>query len=292
MRHDHAVGPALGAKPRTEDIDVAGLTHPGLVRRSNQDHFLVCSLHKYARVHATSLPPYAIQREGDGWMAFFGMVADGVGGSAGGEIASRAAIEAVPAYVNDALDCFSYHDPTNEAAFITQLEAAAHQSHQAVLARARENPTLAGMATTLTLMMVVWPMCYLLQVGDSRGYRLVGGRLQQLTHDQTVAQQLIDYGTDAEEVRLSPMANVLTSAIGSKNRPVVSRFRLTHDDVLLLCSDGLTRHVTDATIERRLRETTTAEQGCRALIQDALDDGGTDNVTVVVARTVRKPERP
>jgi protein phosphatase len=132
-------------------------------------------------------------------------------------------------------------------------------------------------------------MLYILQVGDSRCYRLREGQLQQLTRDQTVAQDLVDQGLlpPANAIR-SPFAHVLSSSIGGNTQPAVSGFALTTGDVHLLCTDGLTKHVSDQRIRERLLNLTSSEQACRALVQDALDGGGTDNVTVVVLRAVRE----
>jgi protein phosphatase len=146
------------------------------------------------------------------------------------------------------------------------------------------------MATTLTLWIGVWPWSYLLQVGDSRCYVYHGDRLTQISRDQTMAQELVDQGiltrSDADNSR---WAHVLSSAIGGQQTaPVVTRFRQSWRSVGLLCSDGLTKHVSDERIEERLRTMTSAKQVCEDLLQDALDDGGTDNITIIVGRALRK----
>jgi serine/threonine protein phosphatase PrpC len=144
------------------------------------------------------------------------------------------------------------------------------------------------MATTLTLYLGHWPKAHLLQVGDSRCYLLRGDELTQITRDQTMAQELIDLGVltraDATGTRFE---HTLSSSIGGRQTaPVVTEFDLTWDTVVLLCSDGLTRHVTDERIRDRLRTMTSARQVCEDLVQDALEGGGSDNITVVVRRTV------
>jgi serine/threonine protein phosphatase PrpC len=132
----------------------------------------------------------------------------------------------------------------------------------------------------------VWPYIYLLQVGDSRYYLFRGGVLTQVTRDQTLAQELVDEGVlSRAEAPQSMLANVLSSSIGGPQAaPVVSRVRSDWRDVHLLCSDGLTKHVSDERIAERLAAMTSAKQACEQLVQDALDDGGTDNVTVLVGR--------
>ena len=145
------------------------------------------------------------------------------------------------------------------------------------------------MATTLTLMLFVWPQAYLLQVGDSRYYILRDGELTQISRDQTLAQVLVDDGVFSRtEASKSPLSNVLSSAIGgSETTPVVTGIDQDWNYVHLLCSDGLTKHVSDERIAERLRSMTSAKQVCEDLLQDALDDGGSDNISIIVVRDLR-----
>ena len=279
-------------RPRDDEIDFFGITHPGKVRKDNQDHYLVSTLHKTARVKATSLPNPELFELPSQRIASFGMVADGVGGHTGGETASRAAVEAIAEYVKETMNAFYAADESDESAFFSALEDAAAACHQAVIQRAHDSGQPTG-ATTLTLFVAVWPSLYLLHVGDSRFYLYRGGALQRLTRDQTMAQDLVDSGVLAKEQAVrSPLAHVLTSSIGgSETRPDVSRVELTRGDVLLLCTDGLTKHVSDDRIADRLREMTSAEQVARTLVDDALAGGGSDNVTVLVIGGVKAGRR-
>jgi protein phosphatase len=257
------------------------------VRKQNQDHFLVCTLHKTARVRATSLPNPELLELPSQRLASIAVVADGVGSTAGGETASRAAIETVAAYATNAMECFYASDPDDEEAFYEALRVAATESHDAVVERAKEGGDQKGASTTLTLAIFVWPQMYILQVGDSRCYRLRGEVLEQLTRDQTVAQDLVDSGIlPKENLQRSPFAHVLSSSIGGRTQPVVTRVQLGQPgaEAILLCTDGLTKHVSDARIKERLSAMTSSEQACRALMDDALAGGGTDNITVVVLR--------
>jgi protein phosphatase len=140
------------------------------------------------------------------------------------------------------------------------------------------------------LALFVWPWVNVLQVGDSRYYRYENGELTQVTRDQTMAAALVEQGVfSPEEAGRTRWANVLASSLGGKQTaPVVSRLPSNLTVVHLLCSDGLTKHVTDARSER-LATLTSARQACEALIEDALEDGGSDNITVVVGRAVPKP---
>jgi serine/threonine protein phosphatase PrpC len=279
----------MGRKPFGEDWDYYGLTHQGFVRKTNQDHFLICSLRKHMEVHRTSLPNLdQIPLEGER-VAYLAMVADGVGSGAGGGEASRIALEEMAQYVADTMRCYYTADATNEQVFFDALEEAAMRGHASVVKMAEADPERRRMATTLTVWVGAWPHSYLLQVGDSRCYLYGNGKLTQISRDQTMAQELVDQGvltrSDADN---SHWAHVLSSAIGgTQTAPAITRVDQAWNGVGLLCSDGLTKHVTDEQISERLRTMTSAKQACTDLLQDALDDGGTDNITIVVGR-VRK----
>ena len=271
-------------KPRDEDLDLFGLTHQGLVRSENQDHFLIGTLHRELAVHGTSLPMSQLLLRGER-LATFGVVADGVGGTAGGAAASQRAVATIAQYVQSTLRCFSVADPNHEPAFVDALRAAALEAHTAVRAIGSDAEDY-GPATTLTMAIGVWPRAYVLQVGDSRCYVYGDGALRRLTRDQTVAQDFVDSGTlKAEELARSPYRNVLSSAIGGRNAdPVVSALNQRRDNVVLLCSDGLTRHVTDEELGVALASIRSAEQVCQDLLRLALERGGTDNITIIVGR--------
>jgi serine/threonine protein phosphatase PrpC len=275
-------------KPTDAELDVYGLTHPGKVRQSNQDHFLIASLRKQMMVHLTSLPepdqlPTLSER-----LAFLAMVADGVGGSAAGETASRLAVEVITRYVGESIRCYYAAPNEHDDAFLAALAEAAFQCHADLLTVAHEQPDLAGMATTLTLWIGVWPRAYLLQIGDSRCYILRNQQLVQLSRDQTMAQELVDAGVMARsEAGRTRWAHTLSSSLGGRQTaPTVTRLDQEWGTVGLLCSDGLTTHVSDDQIRDRLRSMTSARQVCEDLLQDALEGGGTDNITILVGRAI------
>jgi serine/threonine protein phosphatase PrpC len=274
-------------KPRDDEIDRYGLTHQGLVRKTNQDHFLLASVHRSVRIHQTSLSEHDHLPFGDERMAVLAMIADGVGGGEGGERASRTAMEVASRYIVGSLHAFQNAD-ANDEAFTNTLQDAAMVTHAAVVEGAKAVPDIRSMATTLTLFLGIWPWYYILQIGDSRYYLYRDGKLTQLTRDQTVAQDLVDQGVlkraDAERSRF---AHVLSSAIGGQQTtPVVTRLRADWRNVHLMCSDGLTKHVSDERIAERLATMTSSKQAAEALLQDALDGGGSDNITIIVGRAV------
>lgn len=276
-------------KPLDDEIDVYGVTHRGRVREKNQDHFLISSLRKRMDVFLTSLPDAGAGPEGTERLAFLAMVADGVGGSAAGEEASRLAVKAVTDYIAHSTHCYYTADASDDEAFITALADAAMQCHATLSRNGESDPDRRGMATTLTLWLGVWPRAYVLQVGDSRYYLLRGDELTQISRDQTMAQELIDRGlisrADASRSRWS---HVLSSAIGGpQTTPVVTAVAQDWGHVHLLCSDGLTKHVSDERIREHLLRMKSARQVCEDLLQEALDGGGTDNITIVVGRALR-----
>jgi protein phosphatase len=284
-----ATDPALSRKPRDDELDVYGLTHPGLVRQENQDHFLICSLRKDVVVHRSSLPDLAGLARPQERVAFLAMVADGVGGGMAGEEASRIAVESVTRYVAESVRCYYSTDAGAEDGLLETLQAAALRCHEVVVQHAAEDAERRGMATTLTLWLGLWPRAFLIHVGDSRCYILRRHELTQLSRDQTMAQELVDLGVLSRvEAANTRLAHTLSSSIGGRHTsPVVTRMTQEWGNVGLLCSDGLTRHVSDDRIGERLRRMTSARQVCEDLLQDALDGGGTDNITIIVGRAVR-----
>jgi serine/threonine protein phosphatase PrpC len=278
-------------KPLDHEIDTWGLTHVGHKRQQNQDNFVVASLHKSTQVHQSSVDGLAGMLGGDERLAYLIMVADGVGGSELGEEASRVALASAMEYVSESMRCY-YMSKDDHGRFADELQQAAMQCHVRVQERALE-ARAASMATTLTVFLGVWPYAYLLQVGDSRYYVYRDGALTQVTRDQTMAEDLVDQGVFTRTAAMrTPLAHVLSSAIGGEQTtPVVTRLEAHRGNVHLLCSDGLTKHVSDERIKERLGGMTSARQACEALLQDALDGGGTDNITLVVSR-VLSPDVP
>ncbi|HSR15950.1 MAG TPA: protein phosphatase 2C domain-containing protein [Gemmatimonadales bacterium] len=275
--------------PREADIDVFGLTHPGKARPSNADHFLILSMNRSLQVRGTSLPeglfrPLATQPRG-----YLFLVADGVGSGRGGEQASESALRDLTRYVTQTTSLYYQCYPNDEDRFLSELRDAVSLTHEHVRGEASRRG-MPGMATTLTMVAVFWPRAYLVHVGDSRCYRFHRGRLERMTTDQTMAQALIDAGALTEsKSELSPLKHVLTSAIGADEaQPEVHAVDTDWADVLLLCTDGLTKHVSDGEIYDVLKEDRTAEETATGLRDLALERGGSDNITIVVGR-LRRP---
>ena len=276
-------------KTQSAKVDTYGLTDVGKVRSHNEDQFLIASLHKRMALHFTSLSDVSELERLTSPDAFLFLVADGVGGVMGGEVASSTAVQSVARYIAHTTDCYYTFNVDQEHQFMDQLQSSVIECHTALQEEfgtggRRSKP---GPATTLTLVTVMWPRAYIIQVGDSRCYYLRNGKLKQLTQDQTLGREMVDMGVMSEtDVQNAGLDNVLSSAIGATIRPALGLIDLEPDDVLLLCTDGLTKHVSDEEICRALDTLENAEQMCRHLVDAALEGGGSDNVTVVVSRVV------
>ena len=267
--------------------DLYGLTHVGKVRQRNEDQFLVARLKKTSKTLFSSLDEeesegVSAHEESD---ALLLMVADGVGGSDQGQLASRTAVESLNEQLKRVAGCYFGLGIDDEHELITQLEEAVESAHQDVVRKRGEQ---SSGATTLTLVTLIWPTAYVLHVGDSRGYYLQADRLRQFTRDQTLAEQLIDQGVLEEgDAAVKKFEHVLTQAVGSHTAtPTVSLLDLDPGDSLLLCSDGLTKHVDDETLEDVLRNGGSAKAICERLLELALDGGGRDNITVIVGHMI------
>lgn len=272
-----------GARPTRADVDVFGLTHVGHVRVANEDHYLVATLHKMLQVERTSLPAEQVEGFTSGARGYLFLVADGVGGLVGGDRASGAALRAVARYVTSATTCWYDVSSAEGPELLRELQKAVLDAHDHLLEQE------SGTATTLTMVFVTWPRAYVVHVGDSRCYRLRAGKLELLTTDQTIAQAMVEAGvmTQADADR-TQWKHVLASALGGQEAtPATFMTDCRWDDVMLLCTDGLTKHVSDDEIAAALQRAQSSEETCKSLVDLALERGGTDNITVVCGRLRR-----
>jgi protein phosphatase len=274
-------------RPMTADIDVFGLTHRGYVRSTNADHFLIASFHRSLRVHATSIGEIG-PRETES-RGFILVVADGVGGLNAAAEGSARALTLVSQHLLHASEICSQMAMEREDGAIEELKTAVGHAHRALLDEAQASGVPAT-ATTLTMYAAFWPRAFVVNVGDSRMYRLRGSDFRRLTTDQTVAQMMVEAGAmTPESAERSRLKHVLWSAVGSTElAPDVLVTDCDVRDRTLLCSDGLTKHVSDEEIRDYLARDMTSEAMCNALQDLALSRGGTDNITIVSGR-VRRP---
>jgi len=265
-------------------VDSFGLTDIGTIRTVNEDQFVIASLRKSVRLRHTSLTDAGLVARLAGVESYLFVVADGVGGRPGGELASTSAVASLLEYVDQAVVAYHSLDIDQEHNFLANLEHSVQRAHERIIEE--HGSPGKGPATTLTMVTLTWPRAYLVHVGDSRAYYLRGGRLRQLTRDQTTGEYMVDVGawTEDQAARAKVGGN-LTSALGGQEMtPAVGLIDLEPGDVLLLCTDGLTKHVADPQIAEVLGGTGNAEAMCRELVQKALQTGGSDNVTVIVAK--------
>lgn len=231
----------------------AGLSDQGLRRSANQD-------------------AYSIDRDG----RFF-IVADGMGGHAGGQEASRVATQAIQTYLNQNWQSSLASDALLEAAF--------QQANAAILQDQQAYPERSDMGTTVVVVLFRAEQVWCAHVGDSRLYRLQGHQLQQITEDHTWVAQAIKGGKlSPEQSRIHPWRNVLAQCLGREDLQhiEVQHLEIQPGDRLLLCSDGLTEELPDTLIADYLQSSQAGEKAAAALVKAANDQGGHDNITVVI----------
>ena len=263
-----------------------GLTDTGKVRRTNQDQFLIAALRKSLHVQATSLPAPKFQYGSDQSQLF--VVADGMGGHAGGETASALAIDSVEAFVLNTFQWFAHVKGTDEDKLLADFQKALAHANARLLAEAAERPELHGMGTTLTLAYRLNDMLFVAHVGDSRCYFLRRDQFYRLTRDHTLVDEMVRRGVlSAEEAQHNQWRHVITNVVGGDTPAVdveVHKVHLQAGDAVLLCSDGLTNMVADDEILRILRTESDPKRACELLVAQANERGGNDNITVVIAR--------
>ncbi len=272
--------------PPKVDVAVGALSHVGKVRKNNEDHYLVVHRRRSRTVLATSLPQDALEAHAEDAYAI--AVADGMGGRAFGELASQLALR-TGWDLGSAELSWTLKATEDE---IRLLKDKARMYFElidaAIAARAAGQPETQTMGTTLTIFYSISTAGFVFHAGDSRAYLWSGGELSRLTHDHTLAQELADRGAIPQQaVARSPYRNRLTNYVGGAKGDLhveVSQVLLEDGDVVLVCSDGLTDMLREPEIAEILAAAHEPQAACQALVDRALEAGGRDNVTVVVAR--------
>jgi PPM family protein phosphatase len=280
-------GPAAGPSTTAIRIDVAGLSDKGKTRNENQDHFLVMRTGRYSQTLATSLPAGEVPEHSEE-QGLLMMVADGMGGQAAGEVASRTVLVTLTNLILDNPEWILKVDEGSASDLLHRTITRYKALDTALAERMEADPALDGMGTTLTVAYSLGLDLFIAHVGDSRAYVLHDGAMRQLTRDHTHVQKLVDAGMlSREEAAGHQLRNVLTNVLGGAHRSVeveFQRLRLAGGDQLLLCSDGLTGTAKDEEIAGVLAGSTSANDSCRRLVELALERGAPDNVTAIVAR--------
>lgn len=250
-------------------FDCRARTDKGRVRENNEDSFRV----------APELNLFVLS--------------DGMGGQASGEVASRIATETVVHYCREAEHTSSA--PTERLPGLSEtsnrLAAAVRVANSAICEAAEKNPQYRGMGATVVAVQVEGDRMSVAHVGDSRAYRLRSGQLEQLTNDHSfVAEQVRRGLMTQQEAEQSQLQNVLLRALGQEPEvePEVSEELVLDGDTILLCSDGLTRELSDAEIAAILAHSEDADTAANRLIDAANQAGGNDNITAIVLRPAGK----
>jgi protein phosphatase len=268
-----------GAESGDVIVHVFGLTDVGRTREHNEDSFLVVDLTE----DNDTLQPEVQTHVGGSRGSLF-MVADGLGGAAAGEIASDLAVQTVHEYLRT-----HWSNSTDEGAeaFATAIKGAAETANQRIYAYAQEHPENRGLGTTATVAGLLGDTLFLAQVGDSRAYLLRDGVARQITKDQSLMQRLVEAGElTPDEAERSERRNIILQALGPE--PSV-RIDLTYQtlrrgDTLVLCTDGLSGLVKKDEIAEVVSQEPDLASACRELIERANENGGPDNITVIIAR--------
>lgn len=263
-------------------------SHVGLVRQNNEDHFGVVQRMRSRRVLLTNVPREDLAPTLE--EAYVLSVADGMGGAACGEVASRLALSAAWHWGGRESRWLMNVAELDDEAVEEQLQCLGELLNEALVNRAQVDPDTAGMGTTWTLAYTTGRQVIIAHIGDSRAYRIRGTLIQRLSSDHTLAEELLAAGAPASLAQRK--RHVLTNCLNSKGDPVTVEWRrllLESGDWLLLCTDGLSDLVSDQEIATEVVHCGEPQLACDRLVQLALDRGGKDNVTVVAGRYVWSP---
>ncbi|MEI7684171.1 MAG: protein phosphatase 2C domain-containing protein [Planctomycetota bacterium] len=281
-----AAHPSIPSPRPPFKVQSFGLSDRGKVRRSNEDCFLIAELSRAIQVHHTNLTQSKAILSCHRGHAF--LVADGVGGSHAGEVASGLTVKTVECFLLNTLKRFSNLQANEEQAALRDLQNALLQADSRIFEETEKHPEWRGMATTLTMAFAVNWRLFVAHAGDSRCYLYSGGQLQQLTQDHTLTAELVRRGVVSPENQATHQwRHVVTNLLGGQERGVEAELHsldLHAADVVLLCSDGLTEMVSEARIAAILQEEDDPQRACESLVSEANKLGGKDNITAIVAR--------
>lgn len=275
-------------KPASTDVraDIGAVSHTGRVRSRNEDHYLVSRVSRQQQILQTNLPPESLPAY-TGEDGYLFIVADGMGGMAAGEVASRLAIStSLKLFHRSEKWGFRVNHRVVQE-FFDQITSDLREIDRTLTEQSASDRRLLGMGTTLTAAYSMGIDLFIVHLGDSRVYLYRDQVLTQLTKDHTVAQAMADAGyIPPNEVRHHVKRNALTNYLGGHNGKVKADLRwlrIKDGDRLLLCSDGLNEMVDDLTIGRILAMNPDPRTASQRLLEEALRRGGKDNVTIIVA---------
>ena len=246
------------------DVDLYGISHPGLIKTVNEDHFVAVRGGRTLETVCSNVPDQVAGQCFDETM--YGMVvADGLGKDGSGAIASRQAIDYLLSLALHTPDWILRQGTVETSKVMWRMSDRFTRVNAELLQEAAAHASLDGMSTTMTAAITFANDLIIAHVGDSRAYLLRQEKLQLLTRDHTLAQRLVDDGIHPPNDHLiKELRGVLMQALGGKEtrcRPVVQHLVLEDHDTLLLCTDGLTDMVDEATIQKILNETDSTHSG-------------------------------
>ncbi|HWT01516.1 MAG TPA: protein phosphatase 2C domain-containing protein [Pyrinomonadaceae bacterium] len=273
-------------------VELHAKSDVGRVRRGNEDNFLILDLTS-GRAWTGSdgaEPPEDLRRVDLGDKGMVLVVSDGMGGALAGDVASRMAVETVREMLvgSEGDEETQPSGGDSEKALVDYLRHATVYANLAIHHRSQEDTRCAGMGATFTGAAIKGDLLDLVQVGDSRAYMIRGQQVKLATKDQSLVQQLVDVGQISEaEAETHMFRNVILQALGAQSEltPVTGRLRIRRGDTLLLCSDGLSGKLRADDMRRIIDEAgSDLHAACNALVEEANERGGEDNITVVLAR--------
>jgi protein phosphatase len=276
----------LGPEHQALKVRSAGLTDRGKVRPANEDQFLIAVLTKALQIQQTSLPRSQVQCANEQGHLF--VVADGMGGHAGGEEASALAVDSLETFLLNTFQWFRHLKGREGDQVLYEFRQALGQADANILAEAAHRPELRGMGTTLTMAYSLNNELFIAHAGDSRCYLFRRDNLHQLTQDHTIVQEMVRRGVlPADQAARHPLRHVVTNVIGGNEAGVQVEMHKVHlepRDLVLLCSDGLSEMVGDQEIAGLLQDCSDPADTCTRLVTAANERGGKDNVTVIVVQ--------
>jgi protein phosphatase len=272
------VAETTGNNASAVHVTVFGMSDVGRVRKNNEDNFVVCNL----TTGEVGLSPTLREHDAGPRGSLF-MVADGMGGEASGEVASQLAAVTVPKRLYDNLKSLGV---VSEANFVILLREAIEYANQIIYQKALANPIYRGMGTTTTAAALFGQHLFVGQVGDSRCYLIRNKQITQLTRDQTFLNYLKEIGAELPaDPEKDSRKSILTQAVGSSETldVKVTYIRMGQGDRILICSDGLYNMVPAADLLEHASRGDGLSDNCKALIEKANANGGTDNITMILA---------
>jgi PPM family protein phosphatase len=272
-------------------VEIHAASHVGRIRKGNEDNYLLLKIAEAKVWTGTQedgefvIESQRFEVDGNGIVM---AVSDGMGGALAGEVASTMAVETVSEKMLDTDTDKTLSPEEQEHFLINKLYDATVFANHLIHQQGRSDPQFQGMGATFTALGVTPEATDIIQVGDSRAYLVRGGKIYQVTKDQSLVQQLIDaQQISAEEAETHTLKNVILQALGAQNEiyPVSARVAPHNNDVFILCTDGLSNKVSAAEIQQIILENfDQLHNACASLIRMANENGGEDNITLVIAR--------